>query len=104
MDRLSLQRMLAFRITILSALIFAMQAVHYMGDVPYLLSPLWELVPVAVIGAGVILWQALSHHRSVDRQMREAHLQYCPHCHARCEQFYVVCPKCNRAIMPVESP
>ena len=102
-DRFSLQRKLVLQTYLLSAFLFALQTVHYLSDAPYLFSPLWEFSGAAALGAAMIVWQVCSHLRDIDRQMREAGLRYCPHCHARCEAFYVVCPKCNRAIMATQA-
>ena len=95
--------MLMFRFYILSVLLFGMQILHYLADVPYLYSPLAEFVAVGSAGTLLILWQGLAHWRAIDKQMRKERLRYCPHCHVRCEEFYVVCPKCNRAIMPTQA-
>ena len=102
-ERLSLQKMLVFHTYLLSALLFGLQVLHYLADIPYLFSPVWELAATAAAGAALILWQGWAHWSAIGRQMREERLRYCPHCHARCEEFYVVCPKCNRAIMPAQS-
>ena len=79
--------------------LFALETIHTLKDIPYLFSPLIEFAPAATGGVLWIVWEARVHRRNVGRKMREAHLRYCPHCRARCEEFYVVCPKCNSPFM-----
>ncbi len=102
-DELSLGRKLVLYTYLLSALLFAIEAVHYLSDLPYIVPPLWEYLAVAAAGVVTIAWQARCHRETVERRMRESNLRWCPHCRARCEEFYVVCPKCNRDIMPAQA-
>ncbi|PIU40101.1 MAG: hypothetical protein COT00_03525 [Candidatus Omnitrophica bacterium CG07_land_8_20_14_0_80_50_8] len=67
---------------------------------PFLVLPLFELSLVAVLGIVWIGWAVFVHLKNVAEQMREAGLRFCPHCGARCEVFYTVCPKRNRPLAP----
>ena len=98
-DGLSLKRLLVLRGTVLMGFLFALETIHTLKDIPYLFSPLIEFALAATGGVLWIVWEARVHRRNVGRKMREAHLRYCPHCRARCEEFYVVCPKCNSPFM-----
>lgn len=94
-DDLSLKRLLVLRGIVLLSFLFALEMVHVLKDIPYFFSPFIEFGIIAAVGIFWIVWEARVHRLNVDRKMREAHLRYCPHCRARCEEFYVVCPKCN---------
>ena len=98
MDELSLKRLVILRVYVLISLLLALELTHYIRDLPFLISPLAEFMLVVVAGILWILWEVRVHLRNVDRQMRDSHLRYCPHCRHRCEEFYVVCPNCDQSL------
>ncbi len=95
---LSLRRFVVLRIYILVSVLFALEITHYARELPFLISPLFEFSFVAALGVVWAGWQVYTHVRTVEKQMREAHLKFCPHCGVQCEAFYLVCPNCNRPL------
>lgn len=100
MDEFSLTRLVILRITILLSILFGLEVVRYLSETPYLISPLFEIALASGFGVAWIVWEACVHQKNTEKLMRNAHLRFCPHCHARCETFYIACPKCNRSFMP----
>ena len=97
-DRLSLKKFLILRFYVLFSALFAAQITHTAREIPFLISPFFEFALIFLAGISWIAWQTRTHLRVVKVQMQEAHLRYCPHCRARIEAFYLVCPKCNHSI------
>ena len=95
---LSLGRKVFFNSYVLICLLLALETFHYFNEAPFLVSPVFEFSLATALGAVLIVCRAIVHQRTVGRQMQEAHLRTCPHCHERCEDFYLICPKCNRSI------
>lgn len=94
-DKLSLKKFLTSRFYVLFSILFATQITHTVREIPFLISPFFEFALIFLAGFSWITWGMRAHLRAVKIQMQEAHLRYCPHCRARIEVFYLVCPKCN---------
>ena len=93
---LSLRRLLVLRFYVLFSALFLAQIGHYIIGVAYLGPPWAESIGVFILGAGLISREVFMHLKNVKGRMREEHFKFCPNCRAPIEQFYLVCPKCNK--------
>lgn len=97
-SRLSYRKLCVGRLYLLIGILFVIQILHFVSGRDYWVSPMAELSVVAIAGLAWILLGIWEHRRYLRQYMQERFLEACPHCHARIEKFYVVCPVCNKPL------